>query len=518
MSNDFWPDDWFNAAVNPAFRIQRQTFGVENGGDYVRGSSVVTLHATALRYPTTIKGYDAAEDKAFLYSRAFDYTTAEIGWGWPTQIQETWLEVCLVRSGFGHPLTVNDGQVVFRAARADFTDDDDAVNAPAPLVYDTPLQPGRWYYYSLFFKTGPLDWIIGQDASVLIPRDFEHARHLWEGLPPFYQYTDNQQREGAGFLQRMLTVFGFEMDTTREYVEQWQDLYHIDKSPVPLLKQVGRNFGFPFSGGIGETRYRGLLAALPTMLQTRGTTEALRQVVEHGSQYQAEITSGTNLLLLPDDSDFATGIGTWGNVLAATDTAEAGFADPSWPDLILTQSTAFTVPGKGRASLEIKTNKANQTDTAWLVNGASRYGADTHNPIYTSVPVEPGFIYGFSFQLKSEQTNVVVTPMLLWYSATGVYISATTATPVSPGNANFHEYIATGQAPAGATYVAAAFTLSSRASGAADPTWSYKQWLTGAMVYSLGSGLGVSLVPPDDFLTLGDAGELLGGDSVLGEP
>src|SRR6185436_12619482 len=102
---EWWPEGY----DLPAFRVKRQTYGLMNGGDWARGSSVTTLAHTALRYPTTTpEDYDPSAAKAILYTRPFDYHTVEILWGWPIA-HPNWQEVALVRSTFGHPSTPQDG-------------------------------------------------------------------------------------------------------------------------------------------------------------------------------------------------------------------------------------------------------------------------------------------------------------------------------------------------------------------------------------------------------------------------
>ena len=268
---------------------------------------VTTLAQTSLRYPTTVPGFEAVKGKAYLAIRPWlrlpavhykgtvkdDYGSAQISWGWPVGLEEKWEEVALVRSGFGDPTTVNDGETVFSSPKGGFLDDQGVLTVPPPVVIDQPLQSGQWYYYSLFFKTGPLDWVLGMTGNVQIPRDYHHAEHLWDAIPPFYQYSDSNIREGNGFLQQILTVFGYELDTARQYVESWQECYHIDKTPVPLLKRVGENFGEAYRGGIGVIRYRGMIAALPEALSMRGTSQAMQQVIEASSKWLCEISIGS---------------------------------------------------------------------------------------------------------------------------------------------------------------------------------------------------------------------------------
>ena len=62
---------------------------------------------------------------------------------------------------------------------------------------DRPLQVGRYFYYSLFFRTTQLDWVTRHVGVVLIPRDYNHAEHLWNTIPPYYRYTDDNLRTGS---------------------------------------------------------------------------------------------------------------------------------------------------------------------------------------------------------------------------------------------------------------------------------------------------------------------------------
>ena len=217
---------------------------------------------TALRYRRTLDEAalaDAAQ-RGVLYTRAFDYNTVEIFWGIPGKVCDKWAEVAIVRSAFGYPETVNDGQTIFRHFQ-------ETLFPPATYpngmpegftfepIYDVrdpatggkpKLTSGRYYYYSLFFRIN-FQWIRSMTAATLLPRDHRHGEHLWDTLPPYYRWIDDQQRDGDGDLKRFLRVFGFELDTIREFVENWQELYHIDFSPVPLLRRLGRRSACPTS-------------------------------------------------------------------------------------------------------------------------------------------------------------------------------------------------------------------------------------------------------------------------------
>ena len=148
----------------------------------------------------------------------------------------------------------------------------------------------------------------------MLPKDYQHREHLWEAVPPYYQWIDDNYRIGAGHLRQFLTVFGFVMDNTREFVEGLLELHQIDETPMPLLKGLGANYGLPYESGIGDIRYRGLVANAPRAQHTRGTAVGLQQVIEAVSKYQTEVTGSQTMMLFPDDSDFHNSTGNWGGL------------------------------------------------------------------------------------------------------------------------------------------------------------------------------------------------------------
>jgi len=321
---DWWPAD----AKDPAFTVQRQPYGAIEGGDYVRARSggLTTLPQTAIRFSSKIKGWNAVAGKAFIYVRpgfnpeeahlaADPYETMVITWGWPTKLGTTWLEVSLVRSAFGKPTTPQDGQTVFRATRDHLIEhySEDGNTILAPIVSDRPLLGGRWYYYSVFFKTTPVDWVLGMSMGSPLPKDYHHADHLWDHIPPWYHSEDDKlaPAKGEGPLRKFTRIFGYELDTTREFVEQWQQIYHIDFAPMRLLIPLGKNFDVAYESGLGDIRYRGLIGNVAKLYNERGTGKGLKDLVQAASQYEAEITGGNNIMLLPQDSDFAVSTGHW---------------------------------------------------------------------------------------------------------------------------------------------------------------------------------------------------------------
>jgi len=525
MTDSWWPLGY----RDPAFVVQRQVYGFENGGDYVRGTSVMTLPHTALRYASTTPGFTDATKKAYLTIRWWGHEVvrtemtpgvfqvketgvSEINWGWPNEIDPSWSEVALVRSGFGFPLTPADGQTVFRALHSDFTNLNDDDDVP-PVVYDRPLQPGQFYYYTLFFKTTPFDWITGMQALVLIPHKYGFDQHMWDAIPPYYQRVDSNLREGEGPLRQMLRVFGAELDSTREYVEQWQETYHIDKCPLPLLKQVGANFGVPYKAGVGDIRYRAMLAGLPEMLAMRGTITAMRQVVTTGTKYGVDITLGENIMLLTDDSIFTAGTGNWGSMHPGT--GVAGWTAISSDKVTLTNTGNNPPSPMGLNSMRIVTDDSVETTnlsiTCGCTNGTKGNVGEVY-PLTAGIPVRPGSQYAFSFKMYQE-LGLSTTVALLWFNAGGKpsdLISTSQATAFVGTAGAWQTFLFQAVAPPTSVYVTPALYFTSRVTSPVVGRSGFID-IAGVMVYVVDDvSAPKQYIAPDKYLTLGAAAEFIG--------
>ena len=476
--NPWWPGSdnpdpttWFE---RPAFTNKRDIGGVITGGDYVRGSTVEGLHRAALKYPTSSEAEKLVPGKGVFYVRPYDYSTVEIQWNIPPEVLEVWDEVSIVRSAFGHPSTVNDGQTIFRQTKTELfpqgyqrDEDGKAVGVATERVYD-PRDPtkssdpglygGRWYYYALFFRIDR-NWVRSIVANTLLPRDHHHSDHLWNALPPYYRWMDEQQmmHAGEGDLRKYLRIFGFELDLEREYVESWQNLYNTDFCPGPLLRRLGHNFGLDYESGIGDIRYRSLMSRIGYFYRQRGTQECLRKVIEAVCKCQCDISTSENTMLLADDTDFFQGTGHWAGLHPSTPAAQVlrtpadlnptyNVLNPS--QVYLASGVVYTTPvsgsiappvGGGRGVMRFWTLAANATTDAILACGDGiaydRYdemnkalippNTRTFIPRYAGIPVEPDNVYGFSISVKPPNTSVTFDAVLAWFDKVGNHSSLT---------------------------------------------------------------------------------------------
>jgi phage tail-like protein len=530
MTDPWWPTGF----DSPAFRVKRESIGTSHGGDFVRGSSVTTLPSTALRYPTRSIDIAALSPtaKGLLFVKAYNYETIEIMWNWPHAIEDTWVELALVRSAFGCPIEVTEGETVFRALRTDFpvtTVDGVDQLLPPPIVYDTfpaslvvdsmgnqspGITPnGHWYYYTLFFRTNPQDWTAFMSDQCLLPKNYGHSNHLWDGVPPYYQWTDDNYRVGSGFLRQFLSVFGFDLDRIRGFVESLLELHHIDTSPIMLLRHLGANYGVPYEAGIGDVRYRALLASTSNLLSMRGTTLGLEQLVETVSKYECTVTGGTNLTLLPDDSNFITSTGHWAPIHPSTvftTPPPANYLAWNLVNLTLNPSTVAPPTGAVGSMLVDSADGAGLKDI-FITAGDGKLGTNEFIPLYAGIPCHPGDAFGLSAWVKMAKPSPI-TPYLIPFTADGQPSNSPgplAGLPTAPPNTNWFEVRSQGIVPANCFYIVPGLYFSGRINGGVGGR-SPRIDVAEVMVYSLASNAPVALVPPDRYLTMGDPAEKLG--------
>lgn len=288
-----------NDPNNPSFLVRRPA-----GGDYVRAGSFPDLAAaaTVLRFEEFVS--DALTEALFL-SQPIGYDTVQVWWGIPPESMDSWSDMCVVRSGFGHPTTPADGQVVYRYKR------------PEPIVigdvpgtfFDRELPSGRWYYYTLFFKANQR-WYVAGTTNSLVPVDYHHRDHLLGLVPPFYLARGDEV--SGRWIERWFQMIGYDLDYTRTLAEGVQKIYDPDSSPQALLDAMGQNnLGFAKPSTMGDIRYRAVVAKNRDILFNRGTVKGLQTYVEAVFKSAVTVTNGLNDLLLVDDAEFHSGVGNW---------------------------------------------------------------------------------------------------------------------------------------------------------------------------------------------------------------
>lgn len=527
---------WPVGTSDPAFEVRRPKYGAIEGGDYARGGDAA-LPKTALRYAEPSPDTPAV-GQGLLYAHPIDYETVEVLWGFPPDL--IWQEMAIVRSVFGAPSTVRDGVTVLRGGW-EMLHYDPNINRGL-TVYDrfdpvtkgnkVGLTPGNWYYYSLFFKINERDWVRSMTAATLLPRNFQHAEKMWDLIPPYYRWIDDSYdfKVSEGPLRRFVSVFGFEMDLTREYVESWQQVYHSDRSPMRLLRRVGDNLGQPYEEALGDIRFRSFLSRIGSLYAIRGTRRCLEEVVEAASKWDCSTSDSPNLMLLPDDSDFygyginaseGDGTGSWGSIHPdtpldpiTTPATNVNIAPPDKVDLYANPSGTVALPdNSGRGSMRMTTPQDEETLPVIITCGCAitTMGREVI-PLTNGIPITPQWLYGFSIRIMMEDPSNL-TVALLWFGDSGQpsdLVGVNKITPFSPVINDWSDATVQAQAPADARFLVPCVYFVVRDPGGSGTISPFVNF-AGAQVYDLGDiHEPVATIGPDRYLTVGDPAEKIG--------
>lgn len=465
----------------------------------VAGATATSPAPAYLRYrPTDTLLSDLAATITFT-AESWDYNTIRVVWTSSEDLNNRVLNdvaankaprLAVTRSGFGHPHTINDGTILINQPFLDVVDsvnivDEGALqptpsNAPITFepvpshpdtfwdrpsigvrgLFDRNLPSGRWFYYSLFvyvstydaagnYLDGPV-WVKAGDAAALTPINYSHGERLFNLLPPYYQFKDGEYTAGTGregVVKRLLSTVGFELDLTRTLVEGVEQAYDLDVVQANVLKSLGTsNFGLRFEEGLGDIRYRSMLAAISDLYDERGSIGGLRKLTFVASKYRCKVIEGLNLLNLPDDSEFSSGTGSWGDLYGAysawvDDTAYDWLGiseEDTAADLLTTvdefdhlpMPVALTVDGTQSVVPRRNALKVTGTDTSkgvLLTCGLGigetydRYrkpGDKNFYPRLHGVKCVPGHVYTFSAYIKRD-TDVTADRVrlgILWFN------------------------------------------------------------------------------------------------------
>lgn len=538
---NWWPEGY----DLPAFRVRRVTYGDTIGGDYVRGSSALTLPHTALRYPTKSISLDsispAMRGRLFVQASYFEegdlYNTMSIDWNWPAALEDTFQEVAIVRSAYGAPAWPEQGQTVFRAMRSFFPTDEDGTLLAPQTIYDQDLTPGHWYYYTAFFRTNPIDWTAIMSDSAVLPGEYRHKDHLWDSIPPYYQFTDENQ--GRTFLSNFLGILGYELDRTRQMVESVLDLHRIDAVPMQLLKGLGANYGYKYEAGLGDVLYRGLMANISRLLTKRSTEVALLGICETVSKYDCDTTPGINSVLTADTSNFVDSIGQWKPAHPLLNYTAPAIADYlPWNKVRLSVGRSIPSPGlvaPGAIGSMFIDSATTDTDDIFITAGAglavsevgedTTYGDDVKEsiPLHDGIPVRPGNVYGMDLFIKMAVPSEVFL-YFLPFDRLGKITGGLTpipGLPHLPPDSDWYQVAMVGEIPPGAVYLVPAIYLRDRPMTGGVGGRTPEIAVAAVMVYRIISEVPVTVVAPDRYLVLGVEHMLIGEtttDDGMGEP
>lgn len=363
-------------------------------------------------------------------ARPEDYDKLFLSWDNPGGTYDSLL---LVRSSWGFPTTPGEGTTLFTdaaaSARTSYLD-----GAPYP-VSPGPLNPGRFYYYTLFIYTSSTGayQAVGY-AMALVTYPYGSGDRLWNLLAEVHRIMDADQPlvNEQGPLQRFLNLFGYQLDSVRTEIGTLLDVYNMDLVSGNLLPVMAASFGVPYEPELGQRRSRIILKNAAYLAKMKGTKPGIEALVSAYTGWGATAVIGANELLNYNDSGFFEGVGNWVFTNATV----------LWQD-----SIAYSPPvanyGSGKLTA---TSTSNITATLGTAVGQ------------TLVPVSASTQYTASAYVLAETSTPNARIDIVWYTAAGVVISTSTGT-ASAMTSSWARRSVTATSPANAAYAQLLVTI-----------------------------------------------------------
>jgi hypothetical protein len=275
---------------------------------------------SASSFPLSYYGNDNAlnYDANPVFALSSGYNQLTLFWTSPVG---AWVKLRLVRSPYGFPVNVTDGDKVFETTRrADpqfYIDKTSLINADSKV-----------YFYSIFvFDSVQLTWVLAGRMSGMSVKDYGTADKMYNYLPQVYKLTTPYVASEAtdnNDLRNFLSLFAYELDHTRALAEIITDRYNFERvtaSSIPLLLN---QFGLRYEPEIGFQQSRILVRDSVQLTKEKGSAQGLREYIKGFTGWACPApVAGTpnptidglqvshNLMLDYNDSSFEEGVGHW---------------------------------------------------------------------------------------------------------------------------------------------------------------------------------------------------------------
>ena len=553
----------------------------------VSPNGLATVPAPAyIRYQPSDTVLDSIASRTDFYAEPWDYNTSRIVWGVDSVVNAKVLSdieagltplVAITRSAFGYPMTPLDGQKIFERKYTDVFSYSGNLNVPmametqpadpnndfqrpvasAQSLYDRNLTPGKWYYYTLFFyvkgTNSSAQWVSGGSTDVLIPFNYKHFETFYDLIPPYYRLKDSEFTAGtgkSGVLERLIRVIGFEADYTRTLAEGTENIYNVDYVHDDLLHALGEtNMGVDTEDGLGDIRYRSLLATINKLYDERGSTRGIQKLTLASTKYNNKIVEGINMMNLTDDAEFVFNTGSWGDLVGTQNTFvnsySWGSTATAWNPIDISTVDDSNSPSIRKRALYTSYLTGNASDGAAasaskgllltcgvgvgeVINRLHMVESVNFYPQFYGIRCQSGIVYTFSFYAKrlgtdAGSTAANVTAGIMWFN-----LPANHAFSITNDFISFDKQITSTANGADTTslvryYVQAQAPLSLRGEGYvfAVPyiafNNSYKRHVYACMFSPQLNSSTNFAVNPDITLTLNAPNELLNSSYLLGD-
>lgn len=233
--------------------------------------------------------------------------------------QGPWVSMKIVRSPYGYPVNITDGEVVFETSR----------RADPTTYTDTPNHPNtKFFYYSFFvFDSIQLYWVLAGKYAGLNVKNYGTAEKLYKYLPQIYKittpYVPSEPTDNED-LRRFLNLFGFYFDQIRAGAELVKDRYNFENVTGVTIPLILEQFGIDYEPEVGFQQNRILVRDSVQLSKEKGSAQGLREFIKAFTGWACPrpvdgtpnptldgVVISHNLMLDYNDSSFEEGVGHW---------------------------------------------------------------------------------------------------------------------------------------------------------------------------------------------------------------
>ena len=369
-----------------------------------------------------------------------DYGRIYLSWTTPSG---QWDYIRVVRSSYGFPVTVDNGDMLFEDAvassRTSYTDN-------GAIPNNIGLKHGQAYYYSVFVReTVHNSWLNAGNAIGISVKNYNTTNTMYNYLPTILTSQvpyDSSVEQSNDVLQRFLKLFALNLDLYKTQTENVINRYDITNLNGMLIPVLMRQFGMRYEPELGLKQSRILLNNAIRLYKNKGSKLGLSEYVKAYGGYDNTIVKGKNLMLDQNDSSFEQSIGSWASISNCT---LSRYLSTDGPTVVpYNEPTAQSnFPNLQKATLKVTATASAGVEIA--LSGS--------NPIYYGIPVTAGSSYTFTAYSKAGTTGRGVTAKLAWYTSTGTLISTSSAgSSVTNSTGSWSRVTKTDTAPAKAYF------------------------------------------------------------------
>ena len=201
--------------------------------------------------------------------------------------------VRIVHSYTGYPENVLDGTTIKEASSLlEFTAESDPGSSIVSYRFNHEnVQSNKWSYYSLFvlYNQSGVDGSYWYERVAyleeLVPDNKGSQDAIWKRIPVYYREQDTkwpvfQDGSYKGQLERMVKVFGFEVDRTRTLFDSVMTGYDPQSNEAESLNQIAMMMGLEVGiEDVGVSKVRSVLKDIGHLRRRKGTIPAVKEYI-----------------------------------------------------------------------------------------------------------------------------------------------------------------------------------------------------------------------------------------------